>query len=301
MDSQPRLPDLRVLRSFVAVAEQQSFGRAAESLDLAQPSLSLQIKKLERELGVQLLYRTSRSVELTEAGAVLLVEARSLLAQAQVAVDTVRNAGRGETGRLTIGFYDSAPLMIVPALLARFRSRYPNVHLGFIELSTREQLARLARGEIDLGVLRGPVADGEIASRAVADEPLLVAVPEGHPLAAHDAISPPALRDEPFVLIPRAKGSGLYDEIIILCHKHGFSPNVIQEANETHTVCGLVAAGIGVSIVPSSVRALHVPGIAYRPLQPRATIQRCVAWRREAHSPALRAFVAMLPEEKLEL
>jgi DNA-binding transcriptional LysR family regulator len=301
MNSQPHLPDLRVIRSFVAVAEQQSFGRAAESLDLAQPSLSLQIKKLERDLGVQLFRRTSRSVELTDAGAALLVEARSLLAQAQIAVETARNAGRGETGRLTIGFYDSAPLVIVPALLGRFRSRYPNVHLAFVELSTREQLTRLARGEIDVAILRGPVADKEIASRHVADESLLVALPQTHPLAARDAIAPAALRDEPFVLSARAKGSALYDEIIILCHKHGFSPNVAQEANETHTVCGLVAAGIGVSIVPSSVRALHVPGIAYRPLRPRAMIQRCVAWLEGAHAPALRAFVAMLPETKIEL
>jgi DNA-binding transcriptional LysR family regulator len=301
MNPHPRLPDLRVIRSFVAVAEQQSFGRAAESLDLAQPSLSLQIKKLEQELGVQLFRRTSRNVELTDAGAALLAEARALLAQAQIAVDTARNAGRGETGKLTIGFYDSAPLMIVPALLGRFRSRYPNVHLDFVELSTRQQLARLARGEIDVAILRGPVADKEIASRHIADESLLVAIPEAHPLAAREAIAPPALRDEPFVLSTRAKGSALYDEIIILCHKHGFSPHVAQEANETHTVCGLVAAGIGVSIVPSSVRALHVPGIAYRPLRPRATIQRCVAWRKEAHSPALRTFVALLPEVKLDL
>jgi DNA-binding transcriptional LysR family regulator len=301
MNSHPHLPDLRVIRSFVAVAEQQSFGRAAESLDLAQPSLSLQIKKLERDLGVQLFRRTSRSVELTDAGAALLVEARSLLAQAQIAVETARNAGRGETGKLTIGFYDSAPLVIVPALLGRFRSRYPNVHLAFVELSTREQLTRLARGEIDVGILRGPVADKEIASRHLADESLLVALPQTHPLADRDAIAPAALRDEPFVLSARAKGSALYDEIIILCHKHGFSPNVAQEANETHTVCGLVAAGIGVSIVPSSVRALHVPGIAYRPLRPRAMIERCVAWREGAHAPALRAFIAMLPEAKIEL
>jgi len=301
MDSHLRLPDLHVIRSFVAVAEQQSFGRAAESLNLAQPSLSLQIKKLERELGVQLFRRTSRSVELTDAGAALLAEARALLAQARIAIDTAQNAGRGEIGKLTIGFYDSAPLIIVPELLGRFHSRYPKVHLDFVELSTRQQLARLARGEIDIGILRGPVADKEIASRCVADEPLLVALPDAHPLARRKTIAPSALRDEPFVLIPRSKGSALYDEIIILCRQHGFSPNVVQEANETHTVCGLVAAGLGVSIVPSSVRALRVRGIAYRPLRPRATIQRCVAWRKASHSPALRAFVAMLPDEKIEL
>jgi DNA-binding transcriptional LysR family regulator len=296
-----RLPDLRSFRSFVAVAEQRSFGRAAESLHLAQPSLSLQIQKLERDLGVQLFRRTSRRVELTDAGEALLREARALLAQAQVAVDTARNAGRGEIGRLTVGFYDTAPLIIMPALLHRFRTRYPRIHLRFFENSSREQLAMLARGEIDIGILRGPVADPAIASRCVATEQLLVAVPEPHALARRDAIEVGALRDEPFVLLPRAKGSGLYDEIIMLCRKHGFSPTLAQEANETHTVCGLVAAGIGVSIVPSSVRALRVRGIAYRPLLPSATIQRCVAWLDASRSPALRAFVEMLPEQQIEV
>ncbi|HTJ27487.1 MAG TPA: LysR substrate-binding domain-containing protein [Candidatus Limnocylindria bacterium] len=295
------LPDLRSIRSFVAVAEQQSFGRAAESLNLAQPSLSLQIQKLERDLGVQLFRRTSRRVELTDAGEALLIEARALLAQAQIAVDTARNAGRGEIGRLRVGFYDTAPLIIMPALLNRFRSRYPRVHLHFVEHSSREQLAMLARGEVDIGILRGPVADNAIASRRIATETLLVALPEGHALARRDAIDVAALRDEPFVLLPRSKGSGLYDEIIMLCRKHGFSPTLAQEANETHTVCGLVAAGIGVSIVPSSVRALQVRGLAYRPLRPPATIQRCVAWLAASRSPALRAFVEMLPEDEIEV
>jgi DNA-binding transcriptional LysR family regulator len=297
----PQIPDLRAIRSFVAVAEQQNFGRAAESLDLAQPSLSLQIQKLERELGVQLFRRTSRHVELTDAGAALLVEARTLLAQAQVAVDTARNAGRGEIGKLAIGFYDTAPLIIMPALLHRFRTRYPKVHLHFVEHSSREQLAMLARGEIDIGILRGPVADKAIASRCVATEVLLVALPDTHPLAQREAIDLAALRDEPFVLLPRSKGSGLYDEIAMLCRKHGFSPTLAQEANETHTVCGLVAAGIGVSIVPSSVRALRVRGLAYRPLHPRATIQRCVAWLAASRTPALRAFVEMLPEGQIDV
>jgi DNA-binding transcriptional LysR family regulator len=281
----PQIPDLRAIRSFVAVAEQQNFGRAAESLDLAQPSLSLQIQKLERELGVQLFRRTSRHVELTDAGAALLVEARTLLAQAQVAVDTARNAGRGEIGKLAIGFYDTAPLIIMPALLHRFRTRYPKVHLHFVEHSSREQLAMLARGEIDIGILRGPVADKAIASRCVATEVLLVALPDTHPLAQREAIDLAALRDE----------------IAMLCRKHGFSPTLAQEANETHTVCGLVAAGIGVSIVPSSVRALRVRGLAYRPLHPRATIQRCVAWLAASHTPALRAFVEMLPEGQIDV
>ncbi len=288
--------DLRSLRSFVALAEQQSFGRAAAALDLAQPSLSLQIQKLERDLGVQLFHRTSRIVELTEAGEALLVEARSLLAQARTAVEAAREAATGEAGKLTVGFYDSAPLVIVPTLLRGFCARYPKVHLRFTELSTRQQLAALARGDIDLGIMRGPVAEPGMASVCVAKETLLVALPDTHPLAKRKSIPAAALRDEPFVLLPRTKGSGLYDEIIMLCHKHGFSPAVVQEANETHMVCGLVAAGMGISIVPSSVRALHVPGIVYRPISPRATILRCVAWLRASRSPALRAFVEMLPD-----
>ena len=299
MDSLPL--DLREVRSFVALAEHRNFGRAARALDLAQPSLSLQIKKLERELGVQLFRRTSRRVELTEAGEALLVEARVLLGQAQLTVDTARQAGRGEIGKLTIGFYDSAPLLIMPVLLRRFRARYPNVHLQFTELSTREQVAALARLEIDAGIMRGPVTQPGIRSRSIAREPLLVALPDTHALAKQSAIRVAALRDEAFVLKPRAKGSGLYDEIIALCRDNGFSPAVVQEANETHTVCGLVASGIGVSLVPASVRALHVRGIVYRPLSPQATIDRCVAWSAGSRSTALRAFVETLPDKPIEI
>jgi DNA-binding transcriptional LysR family regulator len=293
--------DLRALRSFVAVAEQQSFGRAAAALDLAQPSLSVQIQKLERDLGVKLFRRTSRLVQLTDAGEALLIEARTLLGQAQLAVETARNAGRGEIGKLTIGFYDSAPLIIIPTLLQRFRERYPRVHLEFAELSTRQQLMALSRGEIDVGILRGPVTQHDVASRCIANEPLIVALPSAHPLARRETLDVQALREERFVLLPRAKGAGLYDEILTLCRRNGFSPDVIQEANETHTVCGLVAAGMGISIVPGSVRAVHVRGIVYRPVTPTATIMRSVAWRASGRSPALHAFVEMLPAKLLDL
>lgn len=297
-----RLPvDLRELRSFVAIADQQSFGRAAIQLDIAQPSLTLQIQKLERELGVTLLRRTSRVVELTEAGRTLLADARALLAQAHAAVDTVRLAGRGEIGALALGFYDSAPLIIVPTLLRRFRSRYPNVRLTLIERSSRESLAALARGDLDAALLRGPIPGDVFDSRLVATETLLVAMPDTHPLAQQATVDIEQLREAPFVLLPRSKGSGLYDEIISLCHKHGFSPIVVQEANETHTVCGLVAAGIGVSMVPASVRALAVRGIAYRPLVPETKIERYVAHLKTARSPALAAFIDMLPDIPLAL
>jgi DNA-binding transcriptional LysR family regulator len=293
--------DLRIIRSFVALAEQQNFGRAAAVLDLAQPSLSLQIQKLERDLGVQLFRRTSRQVELTDAGEALLVEARSLLAQAQIAVDTVRHAGTGEIGKLAIGFYDTAPLIIMPALLRAFRARYPRVHLRFTEHSSQQQLAMLSRGEIDVAILRGPVAAHGVESRQIARETLLVALPDSHPLAEHEAIEAAWMANEAFVMLPRAKGSGLYDEIIMLCRKHGFSPIVAQEANETHTVCGLVAAGMGISIVPSSVRALQVRGIAYRPIAPSATIQRDVAWLATSRSSALRAFIELIPAQPFDV
>lgn len=250
---------------------------------------------------MQLFRRSSRVVELTEAGAALLVEAWALLAQAQAAVDAARGAATGETGRLIIGFYDSAPLILMPALVRRFRDRFPKVHLAFSEASTRQQLTALGRGEIDLAILRGPVNEEGVASRKIADEPLAVALPSSHALANRSAIEPSALRDEPFVLLPRAKGAGLYDEILMLCRDNGFSPIVVQEANETHTVCGLVAAGLGVSIVPGSVRALNVRGITYRPLSPPATIVRCVAWRRASRLPALHAFVDLLPDELIAI
>lgn len=293
--------NLREIRSFVAVAELQSFGRAAASLDIAQPSLSLQILKLERDLGVKLLRRTSRVVELTDAGRALLIEARALLSQAQVAVDAARLAGSGEIGSLELGFYDTAPMVILPGILGRFHTRYPNVTFKLSEMSSRDQLLALGRGEIDIGIMRGPIPDERFDSRCVAIETLVVVLPDRHPLAARATIPVTLLRDVPFVMLPRSKGSGLYDEVIVLCKTNGFSPLVAQEANETHTVCGLVAAGIGVSIVPGSVRALQIAGTVYRPIEPTTYIHRFVAWSKEVRAPAVAAFVEMLAKTPLEL
>ncbi|HTW84233.1 MAG TPA: LysR family transcriptional regulator [Candidatus Sulfotelmatobacter sp.] len=283
--------ELRDLRYFVAVAQARSFSRAAEALHLAQPSLSQAIKKLENELGVALFARAHHLVELTDAGAAFLREARTVLAQAAVAADTARMVGNGTIGQLRIGFIDSSALRIMPELVRRYRAAHPGVRLHFIELSTAQQIAALKADEIDVGIARGPVWDPELAGVRVATEELYVALAATHPLAPRETLGIGELRDELFVLYPPTKGTGLYDEVLRLCHDAGFEPAVAQEVNEIPMICGLAASGAGVAIVPGSARVIAIEGLRYVRLEPPATIERWALWRETAKLPAIAAFV----------
>jgi DNA-binding transcriptional LysR family regulator len=283
--------ELRDLRYFVAVAQRRSFSRAAEALYLSQPSLSQAIKKLENELGVALFARTHHLVELTDAGAAFLREARVVLAQAAVAADTARQVGNGTIGQLRIGFIDSAALRIMPELVRRYRTAHPAVRLAFVELSTAQQIAALKADEIDVGIARGPVWDPELAGTRVAIEELFVALAATHPLAGRPSIRIAELRDELFVLYPPRKGAGLHDEVLRLAHDAGFEPAVAQEVDQLPMICGLAASGAGVAIVPDAARVIAIAGLRYVRLDPPASIERWGLWREGAKLPAIRAFV----------
>ena len=193
--------ELRHLRYFVAVAEERHFGRAAERLHIAQPPLSQQIRRLETELGVTLLHRTTRSVEVAPAGEVLLARAKEVLAAVDDAVEDTRRAARGEFGRLAIGFTGSATYALLPRLAAALRSALPGVVLDLRgELLTPAQVARLLDGSLDLGVLRPPVRERALCVEVVRSDPLIAVLPEGHRLAAADAVPLEELADEPFVV-----------------------------------------------------------------------------------------------------
>lgn len=289
--------ELRHLRYFIAVAEELHFGRAAERLGIAQPPLSQQIRRLEEDLGVQLLIRTKRRVELSDAGRVLLAEGRLVLAQAEQAARAAKRASRGETGQLAVGFVGSATYHILPLILSAFRERFPEVQLKLCELFPTEQVQALQEGRIQVGFFRSHKTEDSLKYEPVLQEPLVVALPEGHPLTKRSRVPVRALAREPFVIFPRHIGPSFYDFIVSLCHKSGFSPQIAQEASEIQTIVSLVAGGTGVALVPASCRNFRRIGVIYKPMpEPSPRVQMIVACRRDDQSPVLHQFLRVARE-----
>jgi DNA-binding transcriptional LysR family regulator len=289
--------ELRHLRYFVTVAEELHFGRAALRLAIVQPSLSQQIRQLEDELGFPLLYRTKRYVELTDAGKVFLVEARRVLAQVQEAKRTAQRAYRGEVGRLVVGYISSSTYDLLPVMLRVYRERFPAVDVALRELTTQEQLRALEEEYIHVGLLRLPISAPLVNVEVVRREPIVCVLPEQHPLAAHERIKVSLLANEPFVLQASQRGAGYYVQLMNLCLASGFSPNVIQEVTEMHTIVSLVAAGMGVSLVPLSAENIRSQGVVYRELEGTPTLtEMAVAWRRDAHSELVQNFLTVARE-----
>lgn len=284
--------ELRTLRYFVTLAEELHFGRAAQRLSITQPPLSLAIRALEDELGVQLFARNRRQVALTHAGKVFLEQARAVLARAGDAVALARAADRGEVGRLVIGFMSASVYTLLPPVLREFAASHPRVRLELRELTLPQQRAALRRGDIHAGFVRPPVTDAELAAEVLLQEPLRVALPAGHRLTALRRIGAARLRDEPFVMFQRAPGLVLHDLVLGFCLQQGFTPRVAQEASQSHAVVGLVSAGIGVALVPSSTQEIRLRGVEFRPLREKSPlVGTALAWRRDDASPVLRAFV----------
>jgi DNA-binding transcriptional LysR family regulator len=261
--------ELRHLRYFVAVAETLHFGRAAERLHIAQPPLSQQIRRLEDELGVRLLHRTSRHVVLTDAGRLFVVEARRTLAQAERAARVALTASRGEGGRFAIGYMASAELTVLPRILPAFRRLYPRAHVVLQIVPPREQLQRLRAGRLQIGFVRLPVADRTLSVLPVFREPLVAALPDDHALARQPTIALRALSDETLVLFPREHAPGYYDFLLRMCRQAGLEPTLVHESEKLQTIVSLVGMGRGVSLLPKCVEALGRRGVVYRPLRPR--------------------------------
>jgi DNA-binding transcriptional LysR family regulator len=297
--------ELRHLRYFVVLAEELHFGRAAQRLGISQPPLSQQIRALEHTLDAQLLERTNRRVELTDAGRALLIEARATLQQAERAAAIVGRAQRGEVGELEIGFTPSAAL-IAPftKTIMAFRKALPGVRLLLEEQVAMDQIDALEERRLQIGFLRYPDApplSAAIAAIELHREPLVAFMRADHPLARrrkgggkHGAVPLAALASEPFVFFPRGMGTSLYDQVMGLCRNAGFSPRIEQEARANATILGLVAAGLGVSILPASLRGVAVGNVACRTLAGvDANSSIWLAHRRHDQSPASRTFVAL--------
>jgi DNA-binding transcriptional LysR family regulator len=292
------LIELRLWRQFLAVAEELHFGRAAARLHMTQPPLTQGIANLEQLLGVRLFDRTKRSVQLTEAGAALLPEARELLARAQSLPAQARAVAGGGAGRLRLAFVSTVGFGLLPQWVRAFRALYPQVQLDLVEATGDVQLPAIERGDIDAGfMLHSPgFAPAGLAHLRIAREPLVLALPEQHPLAA--ARTPPLARvlQEPLVIFPRRILPSLHDAIFGLYHAAGRTPKVTQEAIQMQTIVNLVSAGLGLAWVPDSVRQFQRAGVAYRQAgaAARKAVPACetsLVWNTAARSATLERFV----------
>ena len=265
--------ELRHLRYFTAVAETLHFGRAAEALNMAQPPLSQQIQNLEAELGVKLFERSRRHVALTEAGETFLKRSRIILDSAEAAAVEAQAIGRGEMGRLMLGFMSAAMLDQFPALLSRFRHALPEARVELVQAPSDEQLASVAKGHLDVGFAdlaeapEGMEAEGvRVRVETVWREELLAALPPTHRLANRPRLDLRDLAGEPFVTLPRKPATGFYDQVIGLCHGAGFSPQIRQEASQLPAALALVASGYGVGLMPACVVQPWRDLIAFAPV-----------------------------------
>jgi DNA-binding transcriptional LysR family regulator len=291
--------ELRQLRYFVAVAEENHFGRAAARLHMTQPPLSQTIQLLESELGTLLFARTKRSVALTPAGTALLPEARRILQQAGALPDLARRAASGESGLLSLSFVSTADYSVLPPLLREFRERYPQVQTDLREATTDVQLEDLVHGRIDAGLLIPPLTDkarAELDYLTVLSEPLILAAPTGlKGLRGKNAAPLKAVADIPLIIFPRRIAPAFHDAILTCFRDAGLTPRIGQEAIQMQTIVGLVSAGMGIALVPQSVSNLKRPGVEYKPLTDKTpTIETGLAWRRDNMSPVLRAFLELL-------
>jgi DNA-binding transcriptional LysR family regulator len=261
--------ELRQFRQFVAVAEELSFRRAAERLHMAQPPLTAAIRRIEEELGQVLIERSNRVERLTPAGEVFLIEARRVLAQSQRAVEMARRAGQGLTGSLRVTFVASAARDLLPSILRAFRARHADVALELHEATTAQQVTALREDRADIGIVVVPLPEAaQLTVARLRREELLVALPRRHRLASRQVLRLADLASESWILFPAGFGPGLHARIVDACRVAGFSPRVTQEAVQMETIVSLVAAGMGVSLVPpamakprrSDVRFVRVTG-----------------------------------------
>lgn len=298
----PPLPsfrlELRHLRYFVAVAEELNFTRAAERLHIAQPPLSTQIRLLEEELGAQLFVREKRRVFLTQAGREMLDRSRAILAAAGEAKEAARRAASGETGELHLGYAASAMFTeVLPGVIRRFQKRFPHIQLHLHEMPSMEQIYAVHNRELDVGIVRRPDAATPLGVRIEEwyRAPLVAAIPKAHPLAKRESLRFADLKDEPLILFPRDSGIGLYWRVVDLCVKAKFRPRIARETRDYAIMIGLVAAGVGIAVVPTDTQCIRLEGVAYRSLQGKDAVSALqLAFRPDQRDELMQSLLAEL-------
>lgn len=288
--------ELRHIRYFLAVAQEKNFTRASFTLGIGQPPLSLQIRDLEREVGAALFHRVPHGAELTAAGQAFLDTVSGMPALAQQAVKLAQRAARGEIGALRVGFTASSAFnVVVPGTLRAFRRAYPAVTLILEEANTTRLIAGLQEGLLDIAFLRPEADPGrDLTLRLLSEEPLLAVLPTSHPAAKGDEVDLAQLSSEPFILHPRVVGPTLYDIIIEACRAAGFEPRVDQVAPQLSSIVSLVAAELGVALVPASMQQLRMAGVTFKTIKGTiAATSISLAVRKNSISHIARNFLAV--------
>ena len=279
--------DVRRLRSFTVLAEECHFGRAAARLHLAQPALSQQIRGLERELGGALFVRSTRRVQLTEAGTLLLARARTILALLARAEEEQARLAQGRLGTVGIGFIGTATYDVLPGVTRRIRADLPGVRLDVRgEMLTPELVAALLGHTLDIALMRPPADLAGLSVTPLRTEPLVAAVRADDERAGAERLDLADLAGEPFVAHPSGQLSSMHQSMLDACRAAGFRPREVIEVRETSTLVTFVAAGLGVALVPASVRSLGIDGVAYLPLtRPAVSVELVLATRAGESAP----------------
>ena len=295
--------ELRHLRYFVAVAEEEHVTRAASRLGIQQPPLSQQIQALEDELGVKLFVRSARTVRLNATGKFFLSEARKVLAMSEQAIERVRRFDLGEEGRLRIGFTSSSSMHeATPNLIRAFRAAYPLINVEIDEGATHDLLCELEQEHLDIAFIRSDVTRyPTLASKCVQEEQMVVALPSDHPLAMdkRKALSLMDLRDEPFILYKQINGSGIANIVTDACSHAGFVPRVVGQPSRLMSALHLVATGLGISVMPKSMAQFQNAAVSYKLLDETGTLRvpLNVAYRKSADALPLMRFLELIDAE----
>ncbi|MFL0807786.1 MAG: LysR family transcriptional regulator [Oceanobacter sp.] len=288
--------NIRTLRNFVMVAETLHFGEAARRLHMTQPPLSRQIAALEKSLGISLFLRHSRSVQLTPAGESFCHNARRLIADYDFAVRTAQATARGERGELRIGFTMCAAWSILPDVLADFSGEYPDVSVKLDETLPRDLQQALLSGEVDLGISFPVPTSSGVCYRALFQEPLCVVLPHSHPLTRQAVVSVAELMHERFITFPPSTAPELHSALMACCRAHHFEPVIQLETHLQQTIVNLVAKGLGVALVPDSMRKMQLEGAVFKSLQQSPTVEQGVFWTDKNENPSLRLLLNGLPK-----
>jgi len=285
--------ELRHLRYFVTLAEELNFNRAAARLHISQPPLTRQIQQLEEDLGSRLFIRTTRGVELTEAGRSMLADAQRILGLVDVAKERTRKISRGQFGQLDVGIFGSAILNHIPRVLREFRNTYPEVEIALHQQTKSEQIQALRERRLTIGFNRHVPVEPDIIVETVFLEPLVIALHNKHPLARHKSIGIEEIVDEPLILYPSNTRPGFADDVMALFRNIGTVPRVVQEVTDVVTSIALVSSGFGICLTPKAASSLMLPGVVYRPIKgdPVPTIEFACLYRRDDESPILAAFL----------
>lgn len=289
--------ELRHLKYFIAVAEELHFRRAADRLQMAQPPLSQQIKKLENNLEVSLFNRTQRKVELTEAGRVFLDRCYEILDLINSTTEEVRRVQSGDIGQFTLGFTGSVTFDLLPKILRLYQYYYPDVHINLKQLTTSEQIDALNEGNIHIGLLISPIESTTLELEDLRKETFLAVLPKDHRLANEGhPINPSMLKDEQFIMTAKEAGSAYYNSTISFLHKNGFSPKISLEVQELYTVVAMVASRWGIALLPESIRFLKNPEVVYKQLENSFTTKTSIAYCKKTNSPIVESFIKLVKD-----